>query len=75
MLTAPAVWINPADQTVAAIVANNVGISAVQAVIGSDGMPSLHQLWQSAPGGTSSVVANGVVYITDDSGNLTAYDL
>lgn len=114
VLTAPAVWINPADQTVWVIVTNNVGISALQVTVGSDGMPSLHPLWQNAAGGTSPIVANGVVYyagagvihaldaatgnelwhdaiggihwespivvngivyITDGSGNLTAYGM
>ena len=97
------------------IVTNVSGISAVQVVIGSDGMPEpapalaesdaaaprrsspmassttraaapLHaldaatgnELWHDTIGGIhweSPIVANGVVYITDGSGHLTAYGL
>jgi outer membrane protein assembly factor BamB len=112
VLTAPAVWINPADNSLSVIVTNNAGISAVQVLVGADGTPTLHTIWQSPVGGTtpiiaggvvfyagggtvraldaatgnelwhdsiggihweSPVVANGTLYITDGSGNLTAY--
>ncbi|MCA1669967.1 MAG: PQQ-like beta-propeller repeat protein, partial [Thermomicrobia bacterium] len=73
VLTAPAVWINPADQSVAVIVTNSAGIAAVQIVIGSDGMPSLHSLWQNASGGTSPIVANGVIYYAG-GGTIRALD-
>jgi hypothetical protein len=112
VLTAPAVWINPADNSVSVIVTNNAGISASQVVVGADGTPTLHTTWQSPIGGTTPIIAGGVVfyagggtvraldvtngnelwhdsiggihwespvvvngtlYITDGSGNLTAY--
>lgn len=112
VLTDPAVWINPADGGVSVIVTNNAGIAALRLVVGDDGMPGLQPIWQNANGGTtpivaggvvfeagggtiraldaatgtelwhdgiggihweSPMVANGIVYITDGGGSLTAY--
>jgi outer membrane protein assembly factor BamB len=62
VLTAPAVWVNPADNSVSVIVTNNAGIAAVQVVVGEDGTPSLRTLWQSPNGGTTPIIAGGVVF-------------
>jgi outer membrane protein assembly factor BamB len=112
VLTAPAVWVNPADNATWAFVANSSGISGLKLTI-AGGTPALSPQWQLANGGTSPIVANGVLFyaypgriraldplnghelwsdtaiggihwespivangalfITDDSGNLTAY--
>jgi hypothetical protein len=113
VLTAPAVWVNPADHATWAFVANSRGVSGLKLTIAGDGTPGLSAQWQVATGGTSPIVANGVLFyatsariraldpldghelwsdtaiggihwespivangalfITDESGNLTAY--
>lgn len=116
VLTAPAVWVNPADNTTWVFVANARGISGLKLTIANDGTPGLTTVWQqNGSGGTSPliangvlfyalsgriraldpltgnelwgksqigsihwespIVANGVVYITDESGQLTAYGI
>lgn len=62
VLTAPSVWINPADRTTWVIVTNNWGASGLQLMIGADGVPFLQPVWQNTLAGTSPVVANGVVF-------------
>ncbi len=73
VLTAPAVWINPADNSVSVIVTNGSGISALQLVTGDDGIPGLRPLWQNPGSGTTPIVANGVIYYAG-SGTLHALD-
>lgn len=114
ILTQPAVWINPADNSTWIYVSNGNGTAGLQLSISPSGDPSLVQKWIST-GGTSPLIANGVVfiahsgfiravnavngsllwsdnrigsihwespivvkgvvYITDQSGNLTSYSL
>ena len=114
LLTQPAVWMNPADNSTWVFVSNGNGSAGLQLSISPAGDPSLVTRWTS--GGSSSpmevngivfmarsnqivalnaingsqlwsdnrigaihwespIVDNGVVYITDQSGNLTAYSL
>lgn len=113
VLTAPAVWVNPADSTTWAFVANNNGIAGLKLTVDTSGTPGLQVGWKQNGGGTSPIVANGilfyagshriraldpatgaqlwqdtqigaihwespivangVLYITDESGQLTAY--
>lgn len=115
VLTAPAVWVNPADDTTWVFVANSKGISGLKLSVTASGTPELQQAWTDLNGGTSPIlvngvlfyatpgeiraldplggtqlwsdnqiggihwespiVANGMLYITDESGNLTAYAL
>ena len=70
LLTQPAVWVNPADNTTWIFVSNANGTSGLQLVINASGNPSLVQKWISA-GGTSPLVANGVVFIAR-SGQISA---
>ncbi len=73
VLTAPAVWVNPADKSVSVIVTNGSGISALRLVTSDDGTPGLRPLWQNPGGGTTPIVANGVIYYAG-SGTLHALD-
>ncbi len=62
VLTAPAVWINPADGHTWVFVANDNGISGLQLTVDTNGTPRLQAKWQTDSGGTSPIVANGVLY-------------
>lgn len=61
VLTQPAVWVNPADSTDWVFVANGNGISGLKLVL-SGSTPTLQKVWQNAGGGSSPLVANGVLY-------------
>ena len=62
VLTAPAVWVNPADGATWAFVANGSGISGLKLSLGAGGVPELTAAWQKAGGGFSPLVANNVLY-------------
>ncbi len=62
VLTAPAVWTSPADGSVWVFVANSNGISGLRLRVDGNGTPSLQAIWQKSNGGTSPIVANGVLY-------------
>jgi hypothetical protein len=62
VFTQPAVWTNPADGSAWTFVANGSGIAGLQLAIDGSGNPSLVAKWQSSNGGTSPVIANGVLY-------------
>ena len=61
VITAPAVWVNPADATTWVFVSNGAGISGLRLTV-TAGVPSLAPIWQNGQGGTSPLVANGVLY-------------
>ena len=61
ILTQPAVWVNPADQTTWVFVSDGSGLAALQLVLDGSGNPSLTVKWTSGSG-TSPIVANGVLY-------------
>ena len=71
ILTQPAVWINPSDSSTWVFVSTPNGLSALRLIISASGDPSLAQQW-SGGGGTSPLVANGVVFIAR-SGLISAY--
>lgn len=73
VLTAPAVWTNPADSTTWAFVANARGIEGLRLTVDASGTPTLAVAWQNAGGGSSPIVANGVLYVAG-SNNLRALD-
>jgi hypothetical protein len=114
ILTQPAVWVNPADNSTWAFVSNGAGMAGLQLVLDGAGNPSLQTRWTAGPGTSpllangvlyvatnglisalnpvtgsllwsssqvggihwqSPVVANGVVYLEDQNGNLTAFSL
>ena len=62
VLTAPAVWRNPVDGSTWSFIANDSGISALQLTVDGTGTPGLVVKWNQASGGSSPLVANGVVY-------------
>jgi hypothetical protein len=73
VLTQPAVWVNPADQSVWVFIANGSGISGFKLAVGPTGAPSLVSKWTNAAGGSSPVLANGILYYSG-SGVLHALD-
>ncbi|HEX8954485.1 MAG TPA: hypothetical protein VF945_21670, partial [Polyangia bacterium] len=63
ILTQPAVWVNPADHSTWVFIADDSGISALTLVPdGGTAKPSLKTMWMKGTGGTSPVVANGILY-------------
>jgi hypothetical protein len=68
VLTQPAVWVNPVDGGIWVVVANGNGISGLQVTVDGSGNPSLNSHWNSGTGGTSPVVANGMVFYVGGSG-------
>src|ERR1019366_2921393 len=68
VLTAPAVWVNPVDSGTWLFLANSSGISGLQLTVDVSGAPSLVPRWTSPAGGTSPVVANGIVYYAGTAG-------
>jgi outer membrane protein assembly factor BamB len=71
LLTQPAVWTNPADNSTWVYISNNNGLAGLQLSISMAGDPSLVLRW-TKPGGTSPLVANGIVFIAS-SGKISAY--
>jgi PQQ-like domain len=67
VLTALAVWTDPASGTPWIFVANDSGLAGIQVVAGG-GMPSLVPIWTDSHGGTSPVVANGIVFYVGGAG-------
>ncbi|HEV3455187.1 MAG TPA: PQQ-binding-like beta-propeller repeat protein, partial [Thermoanaerobaculia bacterium] len=62
VLTAPAVWVDQASGTAWVFLANDAGISGLQLTADAGGTPSLLPVWTRLEGGTSPVVANGIVF-------------
>jgi PQQ enzyme repeat/PQQ-like domain len=62
ILTQPAVWVNLVDSSTWVFVSNGAGLAGLQLVFSQAGDPSLATRWTSS-GGTSPLVANGVLFI------------
>jgi uncharacterized repeat protein (TIGR01451 family) len=73
VLTTLAVWVNPTDRQTWCFVANGAGISGLQLLVDGAGNPSIVSRWTSNRGGTSPIVANGIVYYVS-GGNVWARD-
>src|SRR5262249_53054775 len=73
VLTAAAVCVNPADQTTWVFLANSAGISGLKLTQDASGTPGLQAVWKQSKGGTSPIVANGVLLYAG-SHNLRALD-
>ncbi len=56
----PAVWVNPADNTTWFYVTNGSKIVAYQLDV--TGIPAVSKMWSANNGGTSPVIADGVLY-------------
>jgi outer membrane protein assembly factor BamB len=69
--TSPVIWTNPADGSSWVFYANSTGISAFQLTTGAGGAPALTTVWTTTQGGTSPIMANGVLYYAS-SGSLRA---
>lgn len=61
MLTAPAVWINPADGSTWVFVTNGCGASGLKLTF-PPGVPTLVTQWQNSRSGFSPLIANNVLY-------------
>jgi outer membrane protein assembly factor BamB len=64
VLTMPAVWVNPADSQAWVFVSNQNGISGLKLVVNGSGTPSLSPVWQNSGGGSSPVLAGGVLFFS-----------
>jgi hypothetical protein len=73
VLTAVAVWVNPADGSDWVFIANDNGISGIRIDVAADGTPSLDPKWTKATGGASPIVANGLVFYLS-TGGIRALD-
>ena len=62
VLTQPAVWVNPADQAVWVFIANGNGISGLKLTLSPLGAPTLVSQWTNSAGGSSPVIADGILY-------------
>ncbi|HVT60200.1 MAG TPA: PQQ-binding-like beta-propeller repeat protein [Thermoanaerobaculia bacterium] len=62
VLTALAVWVDPADGSTWFFVANGNGISGLKLSVDGLGNPSIASPWFHGSGGSSPVVANGILY-------------
>ena len=71
VLSALAVWVNPADSSTWVFVADGSGISGLRLTV-TAGVPSLASQWTKGPGGFSPLVANNVLYYA--GGGLHALD-
>jgi hypothetical protein len=73
VFTQPAVWVNPADHTTWAFIASDSGISGFKLAVDGSGTPQLEEQWTRPAGGTSPVVANGVLFYAS-YGGISALD-
>jgi hypothetical protein len=68
IFTAPAVWVNPADGTTWAFLADPRAISGLRLAVDSGGVPHLERAWVMNGGGSSAIVANGIVFYASYGG-------
>ncbi|MBV8202449.1 MAG: PQQ-binding-like beta-propeller repeat protein, partial [Acidobacteria bacterium] len=68
VLTAIAVWTDPASGTPWIFVANDSGLAGIQVVASAGGTPALEPVWTDPNGGTSPVVADAVVFYVGGAG-------
>ncbi len=68
MMTTPVAWVNPSDGRTWVILATTEAICAMQLAFDGYQMPSLTMEWQRSEGGTSPLVANGVLYYANNNG-------
>jgi len=73
VFTQPAVWVNPADHSTWTFIASASGISGLKLAVDGGGAPILQTQWTDAAGGTSPIVANGVLFYAS-YGGISALD-
>jgi PQQ-like domain len=66
VLSQPAVWVNPADNSTWVFVGNNNGISGLKLAL-SGTTPVLQTQWKRTNGGSSPLVANGVLFFAGNN--------
>ncbi|MHB8624967.1 MAG: outer membrane protein assembly factor BamB family protein [Aggregatilineales bacterium] len=72
VLTMPATWLNPIDQTSWVFIVNDSGASALKlSYTGS--VPKLTKVWQNSAGGTSPIIANNILFYVG-GGSINAFD-
>ena len=73
VFSSPATWSNPADGSAWAFVTTANGISGIKIGVDASGNPKLNPAWTGNTGGSSPIVANGVLYYAS-SGKVLALD-
>jgi outer membrane protein assembly factor BamB len=68
IFTMPAVWVDPASGTTWAFLVDGQAISGLQLSLDGQGTPRLERAWVANGGGSSPIVANGVVYYASYGG-------
>jgi hypothetical protein len=71
VLTAPAVWVNGSDTWIEA--ATSANIAGYTLTLNGSNQPQLTRIWQINSGGTSPVIANGVMYVAGNN-TIRAYN-
>lgn len=73
VLPQPAVWVSPIDGSTWVFVTNGSGISGLKVMVDGSGDPSLVTQWSKGPGGSSALLANGMLFY-NSSGGIKALD-
>ncbi len=73
VFTQPAVWVDPTDHSTWVFIASASGISGLKLVVDDSGTPQIESQWTDPSGGTSPVVANGVLFYASYDG-ISALD-
>jgi hypothetical protein len=68
IFTAPAVWVDPSTGMTWAFLVDPRAIHGLRLALDSNGKPTLEEVWTVGGGGSSPIVANGVVYYASYSG-------
>jgi len=74
VLTQPAVWVNPTDGQTWVFVATGSGLAGLDLTIAGDGTPRLQPVWQNGSGGSSPIVANGILFEATQNNAIVALD-
>lgn len=69
----PVVWTDPASKAIWVFVGGFSGLAGYQAVTDGNGVTRLQQVWQNGDGGTTPVLAGGVLF-QQESGAVLALD-
>jgi outer membrane protein assembly factor BamB len=68
IFTAPGVWVDPSAGTTWAFLVDPRAIHGLRLILDSSGKPTLKEEWTVNGGGSSPIIANGVVYYASYSG-------
>jgi outer membrane protein assembly factor BamB len=68
VFTQPAAWVNSADHSTWVFIASASGISGFKVTVDGSGTPALASQWTDPAGGTSPVMANGVLFYASTGG-------